>query len=127
MKPVKPVLGIIFVFVLGVASGSFATFLLSQPRFESAVKGGPRAREEVLVKKLTKKLDLDERQHEQVETIIHETHEAIRQVRRLTRPQIETLLDASQVRISATLRPDQQAAFKKIITEHKARRPEDDR
>ena len=126
MKPVKPVLGIILVFILGVTCGSLVTFLISQSRLESFMKGGPQAREDHLVKRLTKQLDLDNQQHEQVKNIIHETHEDIRQIRQKTRPQIEATLNDSQLRISGLLRPDQQATFKKIVAEHKARRQEDD-
>ncbi len=122
MKPVKPVLGIILVFILGATSGSLVTFLLSQSRIESFMKGGPQAKEEHLVKRLTKQLSLDDQQHEQVKAIIHETHEDIRQIRLKIRPQIEDTLSDSQLRISGLLCPDQQAAFKKIVAEHKARR-----
>ena len=127
MKPVKPVLGIILVFVLGVTCGSLVTFLISQSRIESFIKGGPQAREEHLVKRLTKELDLDNRQHEQVKDIIHETHEDIRQIRKKIHPQIEAILNDSQLRISGLLRPEQQAAFKKIVAEHQARRQADGR
>ena len=126
MRPVKPVLGIILVFILGATSGSLVTFLISQSRIESFMKGGPQAKEEHLVKRLTKQLSLDDQQHDQVTAIIHETHEDIRQIRQKIRPQIEDTLNESQLRISGLLRPDQQAAFKKIVAEHKARRQADD-
>ena len=127
MKPVKPVVGIILVFMLGAMCGSLVTFLVSQSRIESFMMGGPHAREEHLLKRLTKDLGLDERQHEQVKAIIHETHEDIRQIRRKTRPQVEALLNESQLSISSLLRPAQQATFKKIVAEHNARRHADDR
>lgn len=127
MKPVKPVLGIILVFMLGATSGSLVTFLVSQSRIETIIKGGFRAREDILVKRLTKKLDLDNQQYGQVKDIIHETHEDIRQIRRKTGPQIEAVLEDSQLRISSLLRPEQQAKFKEIVAEHKARRQADDR
>ena len=127
MKPVKPVLGIILVFILGVTCGSLVTYFISQSRIETFMKGGPQAREGHLVKQLTKELDLDDQQHEQVKAIIHETHEDIRQIRQKTRPQIETLLNESQLRISSLLRPAQQVKFKKIVAEHKARRQTDGR
>lgn len=127
MKPVKPVLGIILVFLLGVTCGSLVTFLISQSRIDTIMKGGPQAREEFLVKRLTKELDLDDQQHEQVKAIIHETHEDIRQIRQKTRPQVEALLNESQLHISSLLRPAQQIKFKEIVAEHKARRQADDR
>jgi Spy/CpxP family protein refolding chaperone len=127
MKPLKPVVGIILVFFLGAVSGSLVTYLFSQARMESFIKGGPGVREEYLVKRLTTELDLDTQQQAQVEAIIHETHESVRQIHRTSRPQIEVVIQSSQLRISALLRPEQQTRFKKVIEEHKARRQADDR
>jgi Spy/CpxP family protein refolding chaperone len=127
MKPLKPVVGIILVFLLGAVSGSLVTYLVSQARMETFIKGGPAVREEHLVKRLTTELDLDTQQHAQVEAIIHETHESVRQIRRTSRPQIDVLIQGSQMRISALLRPEQQIKFKKVIEEHKARRQAEER
>lgn len=127
MKPVKPVLGIILVFILGIVCGSFVTYRIPQSRIESFLKGGPQAREEHLVTRLTKELGLDNQQREQVKVIIHETHEDIRQIRQKTLPQIEAALNGSQQRISVLLRPEQQITFKKIVAEHKANRQADGR
>jgi Spy/CpxP family protein refolding chaperone len=122
MKSIKPIVGLILVFILGAASGSLVTYMVSQSRMEAIIAGGPRAREEVLITRLSKQLDLDSQQREQVRAIIHETHEDMRQIRQKTRPQIEALLTDSQLRISALLRPEQQEKFKIIIAERKAHR-----
>ncbi len=122
MKSIKPVVGLILVFILGATSGSFVTYMVSQSRLESIISGGPRAREDMLLKRLTRQLDLDSQQREQVTTVIHETHEDMRQIRQRTHPQIEALLTDSQLRISSLLRPEQQEKFRKIIAERKAHR-----
>jgi Spy/CpxP family protein refolding chaperone len=122
MKSIKPIVGLILVFLLGAASGSLVTYMLSQSRLESIVAGGPRAREDVLISRLSQQLDLDGQQREQVKAIIHKTHEEMRQIRQKSHPQIEALLTDSQQRISALLRPEQQEKFKKIIAERKAHR-----
>ena len=122
MKSIKPIIGLILVFILGATSGSLVTYMVMQSRLESIVAGGPHAREDVLITRLSKELDLDSQQREQVGAIIHETHEDMRQIRQKSRPQIEALLADSQLRISALLRPEQQDKFKKIIAERKARR-----
>jgi len=127
MKSIKPVVGIILVFLLGAASGALVTYLVSQTRIESILSGGPHAREEVLLKRLTRQLDLDRQQREQVKAIIHETHEDMRQIRQKWHPQMEALLTDSQLRISALLRPEQQEKFKKIVAERKLRRQGDHR
>ncbi|HIJ80178.1 MAG TPA: hypothetical protein HPP76_00550 [Desulfuromonadales bacterium] len=125
MKSFKPVAGIILVFLLGAASGSLITYFVSQSRMESVLKGGPRAREDVILNRLAKRLDLDAQQREQAGAIIHETHEEMRQVRQKWRPQIESVLTDSQLRISSMLRPEQQEKFKKYLAEREARRKTD--
>jgi hypothetical protein len=127
MKSIKPVVGIVLVFMLGAASGALVTYLVSQARIEAIISGGPRAREDVLLNRLTRQLDLDSQQREQVKAIIHETHEDMRQIRQKWHPQVEALLADSQLRISALLRPDQQEKFKKIVAERKLRRQGDNR
>jgi len=122
MRSIKPVVGLILVFILGAASGSLVTYMVSQSRLESIVAGGPRAREEMLVKRLSSRLDLDSQQREQVRAIIHETHQEMRQLRQQSRPRIEALLTDSQLRISSLLRPEQQEKFRKIIAERREHR-----
>jgi hypothetical protein len=122
MKSIKPVVGLILVFILGATSGSLVTYMVVQARVESILSGGPRAREDVLITRLTRQLNLDSQQREQVKVIIHETHEGMHQIRQKMHPQIEALLSDSQLRISALLRPDQHEKFKKIIAERKAHR-----
>jgi len=123
MKNGKAIAGVLLVFMLGVICGGVVTHMLNRSRMEAFVGRGPEAREEMLVKRLTRQLDLDSRQLEQIRPIVHDTHASIRQVRQQWRPQVEGLLDESQRRISAILRPDQREKFERIIAERKAHRP----
>lgn len=125
LKSIKPVVGLILVFILGVASGSLTTYMVGQARFETFSSDGPHRKEEILIKRLTRQLDLDNQQQEQVKSIIHETRGEIRQIRQKVRPEIEARLTDSQMRISALLRPHQQEIFKRMVEEHKARRQMD--
>ena len=122
MRNIKAIAGILLVFILGSTSGTILTHMVDRARFEAYVSGGPGAREEEIVKRLSKKLDLDNRQLEQVRTIVHETHESIRQIRQQLHPQMETLIDQGQKRVSAVLRPDQREKFEKFIAERKEHR-----
>ncbi|WP_041532324.1 hypothetical protein [Pelobacter propionicus] len=122
MKSTKPVLGLILVFILGAGSGSLTTYLLSRTHFETSLRAPRHNKEEMLVKRLSTELSLDNQQQAQVKVIIHETHEKIRLVRRSVRPAIEAQLTESQQRIGKLLRPDQQQAFDKILAERETRR-----
>ena len=121
MQNYKAIAGVVLVFILGAVSGGVATHLYSNSRFESRNAGGPAAREELLVKRLTRQLDLDSRQLDQIKPIVHETFVSIRAIRQQTRPQVEALLEESQRRVAVLLSPEQRVKFDKIIAERKAR------
>jgi hypothetical protein len=123
MKNFKAIAGILLVFILGAAGGALVTYMIDKASFEHFVSGGHRMREGVIVERLTKKLDLDGSQQEQVRAIMHETHEGIRQARSRIHPQIEALLTAGQDRIKAVLRPDQREKFDRLIAEWKQHQP----
>jgi Spy/CpxP family protein refolding chaperone len=123
MKNARAIVGILFVFLLGAASGAFVTHAIDRTRMEAFVHGGPAMREEAIVQRLTARLDLDASQREQVKAIVHEVHAGIGQVRRQTRPRIEALIEQGQERINVVLRPEQREKFRKMIAERKAHRP----
>lgn len=123
MNNIKAVIGIILVFLLGTACGGIITHMVNRGRLESFIKGGAESREEEIVSRLTRKLQLDQQQQGQVRSIIHENHTAIRQVRNQYRPQIQAIMEQGQARISVFLRPEQQEKFRQIIAERKKRHP----
>lgn len=122
MKNFKAITGILLVFILGAVSGAIVSHMVDRERHEAFVKGGYVAREDVIVKRLTKQLDLDQQQQLQIKALVHESRSAIQEVRKQALPQIEQLLDQAQKRISAVLRPEQQEKYLKLIAERKERR-----
>jgi hypothetical protein len=125
MKNYKAVIGILLVFMLGAASGAIVTQMFNRERQDAMLHGNPAAREEAIVRRLARKLALDQQQQEQVRRIVHENHVAMQEVRRKSHPQIEAILEQGQKEISALLRADQQAVFQKIIAERKEHRRRD--
>jgi hypothetical protein len=123
MKNWKAIAAVLLVFILGAFCGGVVTHMVHRSRMEAFVGGGPVAREELLVKRLTRQLDLDTRQLELIKPIVHETHANISRVHQLSRPQVEVLLEESQRQISAVLRPEQREKFEKIIADRKKHRP----
>ncbi len=120
MKNAKAIAGVVLVFVLGAVCGGVGTYLVQRSKMDHFISGGPAAREELLIKRLAERLSLDERQLAQIRPIVHETHEAIRNVRQQSRPQVEALINDSQQRISALLRPDQKEKFERLMAERRA-------
>jgi|GEM_PF-2514868 len=123
MKPVKPIVGVILIFLFGALSGSITTYMVCQPDFKTSHQRPKRhSKEEKLLRQFTERLHLDNHQAEQVNEIIKETRSEIRLIRYKSRPEIESAIANSQQRINALLRTDQQETFKKIVEEHKTHR-----
>jgi Spy/CpxP family protein refolding chaperone len=118
MKKWKVVIGIIAVFILGAVAGGVVGHGIcwNRPHW-----GEIHPREEV-VRKLSHKLHLDDAQKAQVEVIVNDAHNQMREMRRETQPKIDSIMGNAQAKIRAILRPDQKAEFEKLIAKWKARR-----
>ena len=119
MKKSRPIIGVMLVFFLGILCGSLGTHLLYNYRLESVFDDRTQAREESIVNRLDHKLDLDDRQEEQVKAIVHETQEEIKSVRSQIHPQTEAIIEKAQVKIRAILKPEQVNRFEQMIAAHK--------
>ena len=119
MKKSRPIIGVVLVFFLGILCGSLGTHLLYNYRLESVFGDRTQAREDSIVNRLDHKLDLDDRQEEQVRAIVHETQGEIKAVRSQIRPQTEAIIEKAQVKIRAILTPGQVKKYEQIIAAHK--------
>jgi len=122
MKKWKAIISIILVFLLGSLAGALVVHKIYQHRMESIIKGDPDAMRELIVQRLNHKLHLDTNQLYQLRTIVKETHDEMRDVRKRFRPQIEEILARSQNKVRAILRPDQLEKYEKIVAERKKKR-----
>jgi Spy/CpxP family protein refolding chaperone len=118
MKKWKVVIGIIAVFILGAVAGGVVGHGIcwNRPHW-----GEIHPREEV-VRKLSHKLHLDDAQKAQVEVIVNDAHNQMREMRREAQPRIDSIMGNAQAKIRAILRPDQKAEFEKLVTRWKADR-----
>lgn len=117
----RVIFGVVLVFVLGILCGALATHLLCRYRVESIMSGRPQHREEAIVSRLDRKLDLDDRQEAQVRAIVHETVEEIRALRSQLRPQTEAVIARSQAKISTILTAEQRKKYEELIAERRER------
>ena len=115
----KPIIGVILVFLLGIVCGSLATHLLYNYRFESILSGRAQTKEDAIVQRLDRKLDLDDRQEEQVRAVVHESQEEIKAARSRLRPQVEAIIEKAQVKIRAILTPEQVKKYEEMIAARK--------
>lgn len=124
MKKWKAISSIIVVFLLGSLAGALITHEIYQHRIESFIRGEPKR--ELIVQRLSHQLNLDAAQLSQLRLIVEETYTGIKNVRKQIRPQIEEILESSQNRVRAILRPDQREKYEKIIAERKKRREKEE-
>ena len=118
MKKWKVVIGIIAVFILGAVAGGVIGHGIC---WHTPHWGEIHPREQV-VRKLSRKLHLDADQKAQVEVIVNDAHNQMREMRRETQPKIDSIMGNAQQKIREILRPDQKAEFEKLIARWKAQR-----
>jgi hypothetical protein len=124
MKKWKAIISILIVFLLGSLAGALITHEIYQHRIESFIRGEPKR--ELIVRRLSHQLNLDATQLSQLRVIVEETYDGIKNVRKQIKPQIEAILESSQNRVRAILRPDQLEKYEKIIAERKKRREKEE-
>src|SRR3990172_6318892 len=108
MKNIKAISGVLLIFVLGATSGVLGTHIFYKSRIEALTCGESRGREDHILRRLGRDLNLDDQQLDRVKTILHETREEMKVVRKQYRPQIEAALEKGHERIRKILRQDQQ-------------------
>jgi hypothetical protein len=123
MKHLKPVAGILLVFILGALTGALAA------RFYSAFESGRpphhrrslEERVEFIMKRLTDDLDLSSTQQKDIRPIVASTEEKVRSIRDEYGPKIRALHDESIKEIKTRLTPAQQTELDRIHAEWKRR------
>ena len=124
MKNAKAIIGVVLIFVLGIACGALLMHMSNKSRMEAFVSGKPGMREEMLLKRLSQRLDLDEQQRVAVRQIIRGTQAEMKEIRKQYRPQMVKPLEKSRAEVRKLLRPDQQIKYDQYLAERKARRAE---
>jgi Spy/CpxP family protein refolding chaperone len=122
MKRLKAITGIVLIFALGVLTGILGTDMYYKCRIERFREAGPSARKELLVKKLTRRLDLTPQQQEKIAEIFVEMREDLSALRAKHRPELDAIRARSHARIKAILNADQQKKFDEMIERFKQRR-----
>jgi Spy/CpxP family protein refolding chaperone len=120
MKNAKAIIGVLLIFVLGIACGALLMHMSCKSRMEAFVNGKPGMREEVLLKRMSQRLDLDEQQRIAVREIIRGTQAEMKEIRKQIRPQIMQTLEKTRTEVRKILRPDQQKKYDQYLAERKA-------
>lgn len=116
MRPrVKGALLLLVAFLLGTASGALGIALF---RSHAGWWGSPRdaARfQEMVIRRLTRELDLRPEQRQQVQTIMREAGDQFTRLREEMRPRFIEIRDRTRDRIRALLDADQQSRFQTLM------------
>ena len=122
MKQWKSILGVLLVFLLGTLTGAAVVHRVDRQGVEAVFSGRGGATADFVVRRLTRSLDLDPAQQDQVRAIVTETRRDIVEIRKPIQGQIQAAFERSRVRIRAILRPEQQEKFDRIQSERRMRR-----
>ena len=123
MNRFKLVTGIVLIFTLGVFSGVLGTNMYFKYRIEQFREAGPTVQKELLMKRLTRRLDLTPQQQKKISVIFDEMRENLTALRRKHLPELEEIRARSHTRIKAVLNADQQKKFDEMIERLQQRRP----
>ena len=122
MKRWKSIVGVLMVFLLGALAGAAVYHRFGHQRIEAVLSGRGGATVDLVVKRLSRSLDLDPAQQDQVRAIVTATRRDIVEIRKPIQGQIQAAFERSRVRIRAILRPEQQEKFDRIQSERRMRR-----
>jgi Spy/CpxP family protein refolding chaperone len=122
MKRWKSILGVLLVFLLGALAGAAVVHRVDRQGAEAVLSGRGGATGDLIVRRLTRSLDLDPAQRDQVRAIVTETRREIIEIRKPVQAQVEATIERSRARVRAILRPDQQEKFDRIRAERRKRR-----
>jgi len=122
MKRWKSILGVLLVFLLGALAGAAVVHRVDRQGAEGILSGRGGATADLIVRRLSRSLDLDPAQRDQVHAIVTETRREIIEIRKPVQAQVEATIERSRARVRAILRPDQQEKFDRIRSERRKRR-----
>ncbi|MBI5179167.1 MAG: hypothetical protein HZA04_07905 [Nitrospinae bacterium] len=114
MKRVKGIIGLLLVFAVGIGIGWIATSRYYHKKVDSMLKGAPEAFQDVIVRRMDKKLGLDKAQEAQIREILRETHEQMAEAREEFDPEIQEILQSAKGRVKSVLKPAQVGKFEKM-------------
>ena len=116
MNKLKLVAGVILIFLVGALTGALGTGIYFKNRMERFSAGGPppRLRKVLVMKRLSKELDLTEQQRHAFEKIVEESEVKILALRRQYLPEIKAIMDRSFELMKDKLNSKQQKRLEEL-------------
>lgn len=114
MKRIQILLAITLIFISGVVVGAVGGLALAHRHIVSIIEGGPEAVREVVMRRLTRVLDLTDEQRISVEAVVADAHEQIITLRRRHQPEAEEIIGTAVADIKRVLSDEQKAELDAI-------------
>ncbi|MDR2463173.1 MAG: hypothetical protein LBD30_05275 [Verrucomicrobiales bacterium] len=113
---IKPWLGLACVFLIGALVGSALTVTMTQKHFRAMVRNGPPPRSaEIVLKKLSRDLELSEQQRAVIAQILKNGTPLIFKANRDRDAAMKKIFEDTRGEIRAVLNPDQQARYDEMM------------
>lgn len=112
---------VLLVFLAGALAGILGTEQYTHYRFSQFVKKGHPARWEVLLKEMSKDLDLREDQRSEIRVILEEMENKVEQLKQTFDPQIKAVFDEGFHRIREKMTGEQMEKFDDFMEKMKKR------
>lgn len=119
MRKYQVIGGVVLVFVIGVVCGAIATHFFYRSHLDSIISDRMQSKEDLLVRRLQGRLDLDQSQQKQIRAIVHQTHTQVEMVRARLRPETESVIEKGQAQIMDILTADQKPRYVQMVAERK--------
>jgi hypothetical protein len=116
MKNWKAWIWVIAIFVSGMILGVIAGHLVTVKKAQEAARD-PEVRRQMIVKRLSRKLDLTEDQRKSVDAIVADAQVSIRDLRKEVEPRFSEIIRNSERQITEVLNAEQQEEFRKLMEE----------
>jgi len=121
MQKAKTIIGVVVIFAMGALCGALGDHIVYKMKIKKYVSGDRNFYQEIIVKDLNKKLDLDAVQREKVNEIVKNMFIEMQVIRRQSLPQIEAIVEKQRSEVRTLLRPDQMKAYEEVIAYQKAK------
>lgn len=118
MKKPTAYLGLILLFLTGIGVGIAGHSAWMKERLRRFQKHGPSLLHGTNMQRMTEKLDLTERQREQITQIMELNHEAFKMLRDAQRKESSELKGEAIQAIQKTLSDEQEQIFKEMLEKH---------
>ena len=117
----KAVIGVVLIFVFGWMAGAISASLYIQHKTQAVLQGGPATLAKAVERRLTRGLDLDANQKQQIyDSFVKNITQRI-ELQKTIQPQIRTLNQETFAEVNTVLKPEQQKKFRENVEQFRDR------